>query len=150
MKAPALVLIRGMPGSGKTTLAQAMERGLDVEDVPCVHLETDMFFTDDEGNYHFDKGWLSDAHEWCLATFKQHILSSVVIVSNTFSTQKEMDPYLRWASGLYIPIQVIECHGFFGSKHDVPESTLRRMRNRWQGVFIPNLSPRTKSNDNKE
>ncbi len=145
---PGLILIRGMPGSGKTTLARALTDGLVYAGWSVVHLETDMFFTDDEGAYHFDKGLLSDAHEWCLQGFKKHILSSVVIVSNTFSTQKEMDPYLKWAAGLYIPIQVIECHGDFGSKHNVPEHTTREMKKRWQGVFIPNLYPKTKSKDN--
>ena len=39
-----LIIIRGLPGSGKSTFAKSLN---------CTHFETDMYFTDSEGNYNF-------------------------------------------------------------------------------------------------
>lgn len=44
MTKPKLILIRGLPGSGKSTLAETMT-GFE-------HLEADMFFIDEKGDYY--------------------------------------------------------------------------------------------------
>jgi hypothetical protein len=54
-----------------------------------------------------------------------------VVVSNTFTTLKEMMPYYDMAQELGIKLNVITCHGQFGSKHDVPEETLAKMKARF-------------------
>lgn len=62
-----LVLMIGLPGSGKTVIAKklASEKGL-------IHLEADQFFIDNEtGEYVFDHSSLDKAHQWCLAETKR-------------------------------------------------------------------------------
>ena len=56
-----LILIRGLPGSGKSTMAR-------VKYPNHIHLEADMYFEDDKGNYNFDPKKLKEAHKWCLET----------------------------------------------------------------------------------
>ena len=51
-----LILLRGLPGAGKSTLAKMMSDS---------HYEADMYFTNDEGEYHFDPLKLKQAHQWC-------------------------------------------------------------------------------------
>ncbi|BBI63405.1 hypothetical protein HSBAA_47110 [Vreelandella sulfidaeris] len=45
-----LFIIRGIPGSGKSTTALRMLN----ENIVDIHVETDMYFTDEDGNYHYD------------------------------------------------------------------------------------------------
>ena len=51
-----LVIVRGVPGSGKTTFAQDKFTN-------HVYLSTDEYFTED-GEYKYDQKKLNDAHEW--------------------------------------------------------------------------------------
>jgi hypothetical protein len=75
---------------------------------------------------------LSEAHEWCremTATSLQQGYN--VVVSNTFTTQRELNPYFEIAMELGITPQVISVHGSFGSIHNVPAEAMDRMRRRW-------------------
>jgi len=55
-----LTLIRGLPGSGKSTLAKTM-----VEPKAAVHLEADMFFMSESGEYCYQQSKVKAAHAWC-------------------------------------------------------------------------------------
>ena len=120
---PTLYLIRGIPGSGKTTLANAM-----VDALQASHVETDQFFETPEG-YKFD-GWkLKAAHEWCQSTVKDRLTAGdTVIVSNTFTRVWEMQPYLDMG----FPVVILECKGTWNSVHPVPAEAIQKMRDRWE------------------
>ena len=51
-----LYIVRGIPGSGKSTFAKTLGGQ---------HYEADMYFIDEEGNYKFDGTKIKDAHKWC-------------------------------------------------------------------------------------
>jgi len=128
-----VILIRGLPGSGKSTLAENICLGSRFCGVDAVFHEADHYF-DQLG--HFDGSLLPQAHAQCLERFTADLEPSsgygVVIVSNTFTTHKEMLPYQEACVARGIIPQVITCTGTFGSVHNVPQATIERMRARWE------------------
>ena len=122
-----LILVRGIPGSGKTEFVTKY-----LKDACDRHIETDHFFTDDRGNYHFDGRSLPEAHRWCQdETEKMLKNNQTVVVSNTFSQQWEMQPYIDMAKNLDINLRVMTIHGDHGSVHNVPRDVIHKMISRW-------------------
>lgn len=115
-----IVLIRGLPGSGKSTRAKAMSG--------YKHIEADMYFQRD-GEYRHDKNKIQLAHAWCLAEAKAALENGEnVVVANTFTCQWEMKPYIDLGYSFRIEIAT----GSFQNIHGVPAATIEKMRIRWE------------------
>lgn len=128
-----LYLIRGLPGSGKSTLAKNL-----LNSFTAYRFEADMYFVDDYGNYNFDANKLRFAHEWCKEQTRKHLdKDDTVIVSNTFTTIKELKPYFEIAKEFGITPIVIHCQNQFQNVHNVPEETLIKMKARWCNDLTP-------------
>jgi hypothetical protein len=94
-----------------------------------------MYFIRD-GNYEFNPSWLHAAHTWCLDSATAFLIKGIdVVVSNTFTTMKEMQPYIDLAQRFGLELVIIEMRTQYGSIHGVPEATMEKMRNRW--VTLP-------------
>lgn len=123
-----LVLIRGIPGSGKSTTARKMRE----KNPEYVHIEADMFFMRD-GVYMFDASKLGAAHAWCQARTEAELRAGkTVIVSNTFTTIKELRPYFEIARRVLGTYPVVHtCHGKFENVHGVPPEKIKQMSDRF-------------------
>lgn len=130
-----LTLVRGLPGSGKSTFANFVWNDYAI----C---EADKFFYDKEGNYNFDASKLKEAHEWCRNEVETRMKDNEanpqyypeIVVSNTFTQEWEMEAYYELAKKYdYLVISIIVENRHGGKNvHGVPEEKLEQMRNRFQ------------------
>lgn len=134
MSMKQLILIRGIPGSGKSTLAKTLSAEL----LSHVHLEADMHFIGSDGVYRFDASKLYEAHKQCQNAAEKLLSANfTVIVSNTFTTLKELRPYFEIAKKFDLVPVVYLAQNQFKNVHDVPEEKLEIMRNRFQYDLSP-------------
>lgn len=123
-----LYLIRGIPGSGKTTLARQM---LACGIVDAIFAADDWMDRDKHGNYKFNPASLPYAHKMCYENTRSALNAGLnVAVHNTFTTHKEMEPYKALAKN--IQLVILHCKGEWKSVHNVPDETIQRMRNRFE------------------
>lgn len=123
-----LILIRGLPGSGKTTFAKKVASAF------CgYHVEADQYF-ERNGQYEFSPWLLPKAHASCLERTRMLLdLGHLVVVSNTFTTEGEMKPYLDLALEFDCRVTVMIAENRHGNEsvHEVPEVTMNKMANRF-------------------
>lgn len=144
--AKTLYIIRGIPGSGKSTFAKGLLNEFMRTKQTAYHYESDEFFMVD-GEYKFDGSKLGAAHASCFNNIKSAIVGEVenVIVSNTFTTMKEMKDYLDLAERNGYDVKVFRMMGSctdpdadiltrfadFKNEHKVPIEVLYNMANRF-------------------
>ena len=126
-----LILVRGVPGSGKTTFANRLfsrcptsirtGRGI-------VNWENDMFFMKN-GKYEWSRERLPDAIEWCNSHVVQSLMrGATVIVSNTFIKHVHMCELINAADALGIHQVVFRMTGKHKDIHNVPKDIVENMR----------------------
>jgi predicted kinase len=126
-----LYIVRGIPGSGKSTFAKTLGGK---------HFETDNFFMVD-GEYKFDVTKLKAAHEWCQNSVNTAMilnittdLNNTIVVSNTFTQEWEMKPYFDMAEtyGYRVFSLIVENRHGGVNQHGVPQDKLEIMKNRFE------------------
>lgn len=122
-----LILLRGLPGAGKSTLAKTFN-GL--------HLEADMFFITESGEYVFNPSNLPLAHQWCNheVEIAMSAVQPMIIVSNTFTQEWEMESYMNLADkyGYRVFSLIVENRHGNVNVHNCPEDKVEVMKNRFQ------------------
>ena len=143
-----LILLRGVSGSGKTTVANLF--------TDAVLISTDDYFMipDAEGvlQYQFDANSLVINHQKCQDQVKstmQHVesqdgflddmvtITCTIVVHNTFTQEWEMDAYYKLAEeyGFTIHTLIVENRHGSQSTHDVPLKSIETQRDRFEVVI---------------
>lgn len=123
-----MILLRGVPGSGKSTVAEMLL----TMDSQLMHAEADQFFVGADGVYRFDHTLIKQAHAICQAKVRDALKAGLsVVVSNTTVAQWEVDTYANLAKeygAMFVSMVVENRHG--GSNtHGVPTEVVDRMKN---------------------
>ena len=142
-----LILVRGLPGSGKTRLASIIA-SLSIPECP---ISVSTFATDDffmaNGEYKFNQGKLSDYHirnqnavekqmQDAIETGAYYDLpvNDLIIVHNTFTQDWEMEAYYELADtyGYTVTSIIVENHHNGKSIHNVPYDSIVHMKDRFE------------------
>lgn len=137
MNTRILVLVRGVPGAGKSTFANNLrETYLKAGLTVAGPLEADDFFVDpNTGAYNYNPSLIRQAHESCQADAEAAMQTGFeyVIVSNTSTTEREVATYTKMATQYNYQILSLVVENRHGNKsvHGVPEEAMTRMKDRF-------------------
>lgn len=127
MSSVRLVLIRGVPGSGKTWLVNR-------DFTNMVNVEANDYFSI-TGEYKYDKHALMQAHKDCFNRADRLLEEGKsVVVTNTFTRLWEIAPYFELAEKHNLIPRVIRCTGRYPNLHGVPEEKVRQMLDRFEDI----------------
>lgn len=112
----SVTLVRGVPGVGKSTLAEAL--AAQVDDV--VVIEANQYFTIDGGEHEYDAELLEAAHEDAQKRMCEALAEGKgVILSNTFKSVWEAQGYLDKVDEM-IPWNVVTLNDIYDNIHNIP------------------------------
>lgn len=128
-----LIILRSVSGAGKTTFANFLKESLKPTNNTRKHgidHAADYYHEDENGNYKFDINKLGFAHIECRSEVENSMLfeDPIIVVSNTSTTEKELEPYLTLAKKHNYRVFSLIVENRHGNKntHNVPEKTLER------------------------
>ncbi|MFN0030662.1 MAG: AAA family ATPase [Flavobacteriales bacterium] len=126
-----LILLRGLPGAGKTALALLLS-----EHGRYPVFSVDDYFTDADGNYHFefDKNHLAYKNCEVRTEDAMHVAAQKIFVHNTFVYNWEMEPYFKLAAsyGYELFVITVEKYHEFTNTHGVSSDQLLKMTEKFE------------------
>ncbi len=130
-----LILLRGLPGSGKTTLASLLS-----ENGKYPVFSIDAYFTNEKTgvyNFEFDKNHL--AYKQCEDQTRNAMQNGdeKIFVDNTFTLEWELEIYFKLASEFNYRIHVVTVENRHGNKntHNVNHEQIKKMAAKYKVVL---------------
>ncbi len=133
-----LYLIRGLPNSGKSTLAKTLAPNANY--AADGYFELKALFLNISYPQAFERfrNEIGQAHEWCQEHVEAALKDNVraVAVANTFTTFRELKHYLDLAVKYNYRVHVLTVERAHDGDngHKVPDEAVKRMAERWQFV----------------
>ena len=129
-----LILLRGIPGSGKTSFPNFLFHWIS-SDISVQAVSADDFQLNDTGEYVFKFENLAKCHSACRRTVRKAMEedTDVIICDNTNTTEKELKPYVDMAQehGYKLVSLISENRHSGQNVHGVPDKTLTKMIKRF-------------------
>jgi len=130
-----LILLRGLPGSGKTTLAELLS-----ENGKYPVFSVDDYFTDTSGNYVFNFQDNHLAYKQCEEKTKQCMLNAIpkIIIHNTFTIAWELETYFKLASQYNYRVFVCTVENYHQGKnlHQIPNEQIEKMAEKYKVKLV--------------
>lgn len=127
----ALILLRGLPGAGKSTLAKLLS-----ENGKYPVFSIDSYFTNEKGEYNFKFDENHKAYKACEQQTKEAMQNNIpkIFVDNTFTLDWEIEPYFKLASGANYQVHIVTVENYHGSQniHDVSTEQLSKMAEKYK------------------
>ena len=126
----SLVIVRGVPGAGKSTFAELISGG----DTDIICTADDYFMQD--GEYKWDAAKLGEAHKSCQEKCESLMQKSarLVIVANTSVRGQDFEPYMKLAEqyGYQTFSVIVENRHGNDNVHNVPDDKVESMKRKFQ------------------
>jgi len=123
----SLILLRGLPGSGKTFLANVLNENGKYP----VHSIDSYFIDSDTGEYSFEHQKNFLAYKQCEEQARSSMEKGFqkIFIDNTFTLEWEMEPYFKLASEYNYKIFVVTVENRHGSRntHNISKEQMEKM-----------------------
>lgn len=135
-------IMRGLPGSGKSTNVQAIK----LQHKNALVVSADSYFSAEDGSYEFSKDRLAEAHEMCRKVVEQAAEKGLrhIVVDNTNIMRWEMGEYFRLAKLFNYVVLLVEPRTPWAmdatvlaakNTHGVPEEHIRFKMEKFRPVL---------------
>ena len=145
-----LVLLRGIPGAGKSTYASRVFPRARI-------LSTDRYFRRPDGSYRFDASRLSEVHEACLRDCRVALneRASPIVVDKCNLTWRAIEPYARLARDEHYAVRVVTLLAdplvcWRRNVHRVPQAKVFELAKILREARLPSWIPQSNVDTNPE